>query len=151
MKARVSAHECGQENNSEQHSCPTRLNSLLQLHPSYMATSVDLFLFGSPYILRCRTRESAVSFSFSMVAAITDSSNRLRCVFYLTRSPFTYVTLLNPFPRTVIPQLILSMFMELHAICRWPEDTSRPHRDGHPLPPSTAATTQTAMRASEAL
>lgn len=32
MMARVSVHECGQENNSEQHSCPTRLNSLLQLH-----------------------------------------------------------------------------------------------------------------------
>lgn len=35
MMARVSMHERGQENNSEQHSCPTRLNSLLQLHSPY--------------------------------------------------------------------------------------------------------------------
>lgn len=154
MMARVSVHECGQENNSEQHSCPTRLNSLLQLHSPYTAAFADLFLSGSLCtLLRSRTRQSAVSFSFNAVAATAAPSNWLRYVSHLpiTRSPFAHATLLNPFPRIVVPQLILSVLTELHAACRWPEDTSRSHRDRHPPPPSTLPTTWTTMRASEAL
>lgn len=153
--ARVSVCESGQETNSEQHSCPTRLNSPLQLHSPYADASADLFLSGSPRILfRSRTRESAVSFSFNAVAVTAAPSNPVALCFpspYRARSPSAHATLLNPFPRIVVQQLILSVLMELHAARRWPEDTSRSHRDRHPPPPSATSTTRTVMRASEAL
>lgn len=152
MMARVSVRECGQENNSEQHSCPTRLNSL-QLQSPYTCLHWSIPFWLTLYSPSLSDRESAVSFSFNMVAATATSSNWLRYVFHfsVTHSAFAYATLLSPFPRIVIPQLILSVLMKLHAACRWPEDTSCPHRDRHPLPPSTAAMTRTATRASEAL
>lgn len=63
---RARARWCGQGDNSEQHSCPTRLTPALQLHARYMPA--DLFLSvsslaGERESARANAR-SAVSFIF---------------------------------------------------------------------------------------
>jgi len=97
MMARVSVHKRGQENNSEQHSCPTQLNSLLQLHSPYMAASADLFLSGSPCTLLCsQTRESAVSFNFNAIA-VTSQLHQTDCVMSTISLSRVHRSFIQPF------------------------------------------------------